>query len=57
MGYQQWRQQWRLMRAIELMATGQSLSYTAAELEFTTDTAFIVFFKNMTGCTPKAFFK
>lgn len=57
MGYQQWRQQWRLMRAIELMATGFSLSRTAIELEFSTDTAFIVFFKNMTGSTPKAFFK
>ncbi|MBT2341960.1 MULTISPECIES: AraC family transcriptional regulator [Pseudomonas] len=57
MGYQQWRQQWRLMRAIELMTTGCSLAHTATELEFSTDTAFIVFFKNMTGRTPKGFFK
>ena len=28
MGYQQWRQQWRLMRAIELLATGQRITQT-----------------------------
>ncbi|OAB54735.1 AraC family transcriptional regulator [Pseudomonas thivervalensis] len=55
MGYQQWRQQWRLMRAIELLATGRSLSYSAFELGFASDSAFIAFFKHMTGSTPKAY--
>lgn len=55
MGYQQWRQQWRLMRAIELLATGRSLSYSAFELGFASDSAFIAFFKQMTGFTPKAY--
>ena len=41
MGYQQWRQQWRLMRAIELLATGHSITYTAGELEFSSDSVFI----------------
>ena len=55
MGYQQWRQQWRLMRAIELLATGRSLSYSAFELGFASDSAFIAFFKHMTGRTPRAY--
>ncbi|AXA52846.1 AraC family transcriptional regulator [Pseudomonas thivervalensis] len=55
MGYQQWRQQWRLMRAIELLATGRSLGYSAFELGFASDSAFIAFFKHMTGSTPKAY--
>lgn len=52
MGYQQWRQQWRLMRAMELLATGRSLSYCGFELGFASDSAFIAFFKSMTGSTP-----
>jgi len=52
MSYQQWRQQWRLMRAMELLATGRSLSYCAFESGFASDGAFIAFFKSMTGSTP-----
>lgn len=55
MSYQQWRQQWRLMRAIELLATGRSLSYSASELGFASDSAFIAFFKHMTGRTPRTY--
>ena len=46
MSYQQWRQQWRLMRAMELLATGRSISYCAFELGFASDSAFIAFFKD-----------
>ncbi|MBK5415391.1 AraC family transcriptional regulator [Pseudomonas sp. TH31] len=56
MSYQQWRQQWRLMRAIELLATGRSIAYSAFELGFSSDSVFIAFFKNMTGTTPGAYF-
>jgi AraC-like DNA-binding protein len=56
MGYQQWRQQWRLMRAIELLATGHGISHTAAELGFSSDSVFITFFKNLTGHTPRSYF-
>ncbi|MGY2442443.1 AraC family transcriptional regulator [Pseudomonas sp. SDO52101_S400] len=52
MSYQQWRQQWRLMRAMELLATGRNLGYCAFELGFASDSAFIAFFKTMTGTTP-----
>ncbi|WP_248740960.1 AraC family transcriptional regulator [Pseudomonas sp. MWU12-2029] len=52
MSYQQWRQQWRMMRAMELLATGRNLGYCAFELGFASDSAFIAFFKSMTGSTP-----
>lgn len=57
MGYQQWRQQWRLLRAIELIATGRSLGYCAFALGFNSDSALISFFKSMTGSTPRTYFK
>ncbi|MCK6190068.1 helix-turn-helix transcriptional regulator [Pseudomonas sp. EYE_354] len=57
LGYQQWRQQWRLMRVIELLATGRSTSYCAFELGFASDSALIAFFKQMTGTTPRGYFK
>lgn len=57
MSYQQWRQQWRLMRAMELLSTGRNLSYSAFELGFASDSAFIAFFKDMTGITPGAWLR
>ena len=57
LGYQQWRQQWRLMRVIELLATGRNLGYCAFELGFASDSIFIAFFKGMTGTTPRGYFK
>jgi len=57
MSYQQWRQQWRLLRAVELLSTQRSISYTAYELGFASDSAFIAFFKKMTGTTPAASLK
>jgi AraC-like DNA-binding protein len=55
MGYRQWRQQWRLMRAIELLATGHSIKHTAAELAFSSDSVFISFFRRMLGDTPRSY--
>lgn len=55
LGYQQWRQQWRLMRAIELLAIGRNLGYCAFELGFASDSALIAFFKSMTGNTPRGY--
>ncbi|WP_445179020.1 AraC family transcriptional regulator [Pseudomonas sp. McL0111] len=57
MNYQQWRQQWRLMRAMELLAIGRNLGYCAFELGFASDSAFIAFFKAMTGNTPARWLK
>ncbi|MGY3903471.1 AraC family transcriptional regulator [Aeromonas lusitana] len=52
MTYQAWRQQWRLLRALELLAEATPLSQVAGQLEFSSDSAFISFFKQHTGQTP-----
>lgn len=52
MNYRTWRQQWRLMRAIELISTRTSVSNAAEILGFTSESAFIAFFKQHTGSTP-----
>ncbi|MFT7682211.1 MAG: AraC-like DNA-binding protein, partial [Moritella dasanensis] len=50
--YQAWRQQWRLLNAIERLAEGQRISTVAFDLDFTSDSAFISFFRQHTGSTP-----
>ncbi|WP_110750829.1 helix-turn-helix domain-containing protein [Phyllobacterium leguminum] len=55
MSYQQWRQQWRLLKAVELLAGHRSITSIAFDLGFASDSAFIAFFKGMTGHTPRAF--
>ncbi|MGY3859253.1 AraC family transcriptional regulator [Aeromonas intestinalis] len=52
MHYQAWRQQWRLLRAMELLAEAEPVSRVASALEFSSDSAFIGFFKQHTGLTP-----
>ncbi|MGG5505227.1 MULTISPECIES: AraC family transcriptional regulator [unclassified Myroides] len=56
MTYQAWRQQWRLYRAIELLAESEIISDVSTQLEFSSDSAFIEFFKNHTGVTPTKYF-
>lgn len=55
LSYQQWRQQWRLIKAIEMLAVGLSQSEVAGRLAFSSDSAFATFFKNMVGCPPRAY--
>ncbi|MCL7713710.1 AraC family transcriptional regulator [Stenotrophomonas mori] len=55
MGYQAWRQQWRLMRAMELLLLGHAVGHVAQELGFSAESPFIAFFRGMTGTTPAAF--
>jgi len=57
MSYQPWRQQWRVIRATELLALRHPVSFVAGELGFASDSAFIAFFRQMLGCTPGAFFR
>lgn len=54
LSYQQWRQQWRLLRAVEQLALQRPLGEIAEELGFATDSAFIAFFRGLTGLTPGA---
>lgn len=56
MSFQQWRQQWRLMKAVELLSTGQRITDAAQALGFASDSAFIYFFRTMTGMTPRQYF-
>lgn len=56
MPYQAWRQQWRLLKSIELLAEGKRISTVAADLDFASDSAFISFFKQHTGATPAKYF-
>lgn len=52
MNYQTWRQQFRLLKAMEMLAEGDSISQVAQQLEFVSASAFIVFFRQLTGTTP-----
>lgn len=55
MTYQAWRQQWRLLKAIELLSSNCQVNDVAYQLEFSSDSAFISFFKQQTGQTPFQF--
>jgi len=55
MSYQMWRQNWRLLRAVDLLASGMSITRVASELGFASDSAFIAFFRQMTGETPRRY--
>ncbi|VTQ62560.1 AraC family transcriptional regulator [Stenotrophomonas maltophilia] len=49
MSYQAWRQQWRLMRAMELLLLGQRVAHVAQDTGFSAESPFIAFFRSMTG--------
>ncbi|MCW8327629.1 helix-turn-helix transcriptional regulator [Photobacterium sp. SDRW27] len=55
LNYQSWRQQWRLMKAMELLAAKHSVSTVAQMLEFSSSSAFIAFFVKYTNQTPGRF--
>ncbi|GLQ06708.1 AraC family transcriptional regulator [Sneathiella chinensis] len=51
-----WRQQHRLMVAVELLASGQSVTSVALEMGYDSISAFISMFKQMMGVTPSKYF-
>ncbi|CDG22022.1 conserved protein of unknown function [Xenorhabdus poinarii G6] len=55
MNYQQWRQQWRLVKAVELLVQNKTLSYVAQELGFSNDSAFVTFFRKAMGRPPREY--
>lgn len=57
MCYQSWRQQWRLLKAMEMLCDGWSLSQFAQQLDFVSDSAFIAFFRQYTGTTPARYLR
>lgn len=55
MSYQSWRQQWRLLSAIELLSNNWRVADVAHQLAFSSDSAFISFFRDKSGYTPSMF--
>jgi AraC-like DNA-binding protein/mannose-6-phosphate isomerase-like protein (cupin superfamily) len=52
MSFQAWRQQRRLLRALELLAMGDSVTTIALELGYDNTSAFIAMFRRCLGTTP-----
>lgn len=57
MSYQDWKLQWRLLKAIELLSRNMQVNDVSHWLGFSSDSAFIAFFKKQTGQTPLSFMK
>ena len=55
MTFREWRQQRRLMRALELLASGESVTGAALELGYESSSAFIAMFRRCLGTTPKRY--
>ena len=52
MTIREWRQRFRISRAIELLAVGGEVKYVALEAGYSTPSAFIAAFKTFVGTTP-----
>ncbi len=52
MSFRSWRQQCRLLRALELLASGNSVTRVALELGYENSSAFISMFRRCLGQTP-----
>jgi AraC-like DNA-binding protein len=52
-----WQRQARLLRALEVMAAGQSVTAAALEVGFETPSAFIAMFRRAMGTTPAKYFR
>jgi AraC-like DNA-binding protein len=57
MTFGQWRQQIRLLRALERLATGQKVLDVAMQLGYESPSAFATMFKRQFGRTPSQFFE
>lgn len=55
LSFQQWRKQWRYLRALELLPLYNKVSPVAEALHFCSDSAFIHFFKSIASITPAAY--
>ena len=52
-----WRQQLRLMRAMQLLAEGENVTRSALEAGYGTPSAFISMFRKILGTTPAVYFR
>lgn len=52
-----WRQQLRLMRSLQLLASGEKIIHAALEAGYSTPSAFIAMFRKTLGTTPRRYFE
>ena len=52
--FESWRRQARLMKAVELLLSGNSVKQTAFEVGYQQPSAFVELFRRVFGATPKA---
>jgi AraC-like DNA-binding protein/quercetin dioxygenase-like cupin family protein len=57
MTFGNWRQQFRLMQGLRLLAEGAKVTYAALESGYSTPSAFISMFRKALGTTPSSYFK
>jgi len=57
MTFGRWRQQLRLMNALQLLAGGENVTNVALEVGYESTSAFIAVFKDAFGVTPSRYFK
>lgn len=55
--FAQWRQQARLLKAVELLSLGESVTAVALTVGYSSVSAFIEAFRKHFGCTPARFFE
>ena len=55
MHFGQWRQQPRLLHALQLLASGERVTAAALEAGYNSPTAFIAMFRKQLGTTPKRY--
>ncbi len=56
MTFGQWRKQARLMRALPLLAAGESVTRVALDVGYDSTSAFISMFKSALGTTPGRYY-
>lgn len=57
MTFGKWQQQARLLRALEVLASGETVTTAAFEVGFETPSAFIAMFRRALGSTPAKYFQ
>ena len=56
MSFGKWRQQLRLLHALKLLASGESVTAVAFEVGYDSTSAFIAAFKTVLGKTPARYY-
>jgi AraC-like DNA-binding protein len=57
LSFARWRQQARLLRALELLALGEAVTGVALDLGYESLSAFISMFRQSLGTTPAKYFE